>query len=83
MQQKIEVLHDLRIPSWALCYLVNNDPEGLTDDEITRVNDWCATNHIVEVAPPTYPNCDAYFTAYPEFGDWPCEVYDCDVLAAV
>lgn len=27
-----------KIPTWSLCYLINGDPTGLTDDEIRMID---------------------------------------------
>jgi hypothetical protein len=64
----------LPIPTWALCYLINGDPSGLTDDEVALVDKECLD---LEVICPSdyYP----YFSTSPLFGS-PCEVVDCDVL---
>lgn len=31
------------IPTWALCYLINGDPTGLTDDEIAMIDNGMPT----------------------------------------
>ena len=37
------------IPTWALCYLINGDPTGLTDDEIAMIDKWYADNKVQTV----------------------------------
>jgi hypothetical protein len=37
-----ELEYDLVVPCWALCAIVNNDYEGLTDQEITKVKTFIA-----------------------------------------
>ena len=39
------------IPTWALCYLINGDPTGLTDDEIAMIDKWYADNKVQTVTP--------------------------------
>lgn len=62
-----------RIPTWALCYLVNADPTGLSEEDIQTIKDWMERNKIYNVFPE---NEDEYFTHYPAFG-LPCDVVDC------
>jgi hypothetical protein len=53
------------IPSWSLCYLINNDDSGLNDDEIAMVDSW------LETLPKGFSlDCgsEEEFSAYPEFG---------------
>lgn len=70
-----------RIPTWALCYIVNSDPTALTDGEIEMINEWMKENRVSDVCPASdqegeyYP----YFTHYPAFG-LPAEVVDCYLL---
>lgn len=70
-----------RIPTWALCYLINSDPTGLTDEEIEMVDKWYEQNmvEVVCTASGHEGECNPYFTHYPAFG-LPAEVIDCNVL---
>ncbi len=52
------------IPTWALCYIINGDASGLTDEEIRNNEDMCT---------------EPYFSHYPFFG-LPTEVEDCDII---
>ena len=65
-----------KIPEWSLNYIVNGDPEGLTDEEIKAINEY--TNR-VNIMAPTEEQPEAYFTKYPEFGGQfgACDVEDC------
>ena len=69
------------IPTWSLCYLINGDATGLTDDEIRMidrwVNDW--QGQIVSPVTDEEGNAHPYFSRYPLFG-LPAEVEDCDIL---
>lgn len=31
-----------KVPEWAVGYLANGDPSGLSDEEIAAVDNWCA-----------------------------------------
>lgn len=63
------------IPTWALCYIVNGDASGLTDEEIGMINDYMQYNNIEIISPRE----DEYFSYFPAFG-LAAEVVDCDVL---
>ena len=43
IQRKLELLdYGDNFPQWALCYVVNNDPSGLSDEDIASVDQWLA-----------------------------------------
>jgi len=63
------------IPTWALCYIINGDASGLTDEEIRLVDEAMRKNNI-EIVSPRY-NED--ISHYPFFG-LPTEVEDCDII---
>lgn len=69
------------MPCYALCYLVNSDPTGLTDDEIKEIDEIVRRRKIYDVIPfsDDEPQGQTYFSYYPFFGK-PCEVADCIVL---
>jgi hypothetical protein len=69
------------IPTWALCYLINGDPTGLTDDEIAMIDKWYADNKVqtVTTASEAEGECHPYFSHFPAFG-LPAEVTDCHVM---
>lgn len=66
------------IPSWALCYLVNGDPTGLTDEDIAVVDNWMKEVKFLDLEVVKYESGDVYeyFTKYPAFGD-ATQVTDC------
>lgn len=33
-------MHEIRIPTWALPYIVNGDPSGLTQEETSKVDNF-------------------------------------------
>ena len=69
------------IPTWSLCYLINGDATGLTDDEIRMIDKWMNDWQVQIISPLTDEegNAQPYFSRYPLFG-LPAEVEDCDIL---
>ncbi len=70
-----------KIPTWSLCYLINGDPSGLTDEEIQDIDRWY-NNLGVQVVSPVEDsdgNMQPHFSRYPAFG-LPAEVVDCDIF---
>ena len=57
-----------KIPTWALCYIINGDPTGLSDEK------WQ-----VEIVSPLSQDGNASFSHYPAFG-LPAEVEECKVI---
>ena len=70
-----------KIPAWSLCYLINGDATGLTEDEINMIDQWTSDWQVQIVSPFTDEkgNAQPYFSHYPLFG-LPTEVEDCDIL---
>ena len=69
-----------KIPTYALCYLVNGDTEGLTEEEIKEINDVLERRNVSHIFPiKSDQELQPYFSAYPWFGQWPNEVVDCEV----
>ena len=70
-----------KIPAWSLCYLINGDATGLTEDEINMIDQWTSDWQVQIVSPFTDKegNAQPYFSHYPLFG-LPTEVEDCDIL---
>lgn len=66
----------MEIPEWALCYLVNGDSTGLSDEDTKMVQDWERDNHVYEVEPLEE---EGSFSRYPEFGK-ACNVVECNVF---
>lgn len=64
------------IPTWALCYIFNGDPEGLTEEEIKAINEYTNKINIMDTAEE---EPQEYFTKCPEFGGQfgACNVEDC------
>lgn len=64
-----------------LCYIINGDASGLTDEEIRMVDEAMRKNNI-EIVSPRYNEdmcTEPYFSHYPFFG-LPTEVEDCDII---
>ena len=70
-----------KIPTWALCYIINGDSEGISDEEAAEINQWLTDLKIDIVSPITDSegNWSPYFKAYPIFGKG-AEVVDCNIL---
>lgn len=67
-----------RIPTWALCYLINGDSTGLESNEIETIREWIYDNKILDVLPPKSDD-EGYFTHYPAFG-LACDVVECECV---
>ena len=75
---------DLRIPDYALPYLVNGDASGLEESDVKAVDAYMAQyydearaigGHVIFSA----GDGEASFTWYPEFG-LACDCVDCTIL---
>lgn len=67
-----------KIPTWALCYISNGDPMGLSDEDIKMV-DGFMQKWQVEIVSPLSQDVNASFSHYPAFG-LPAEVEECKVI---
>lgn len=56
-----------KIPTWALCYIINGDPTGLSDEDIKMV-DGFMQKWQVEIVSPLSQDGNASFSHYPAFG---------------
>lgn len=70
------------MPIWSLCYIINGDPSGLSDDDIAQIDAFYESYkkqglHICIVSP--HDGDDGSFSYFPAFG-LGCDVIDCDVL---
>ena len=59
-----------KIPTWALCYIINGDPTGLNDEDIKMVDDYMEKWQVEIISS---------FSHYPAFG-LPAEVEECKVI---
>lgn len=75
-----KILHGVRIPTWALCYLVNADASGLDAEDKKTVDEWVErTRNGGRIDVCTLPVMEPYFSSWPAFG-LACDVEDCDVI---
>ena len=61
------VLDCVECPTWALGYLINNDPEGLSPEEIVMVDDWAEGLGLYQHF-SVGDNEEPYFSKSPAFG---------------
>jgi len=69
--------YEIRIPEYAICYLVNGDDSGLYIDEIKEIDDFMHQfdgHYIISL-----DEKEPYFCSNPAFG-LPCNVFDVTVL---
>ena len=70
------------VPTYALSYLVNGDPSGLTDEERAMIDDLLRSQSVELVSPDWEDEATAsqpYFSSVPWFGQ-PTEVVDCNIV---
>lgn len=75
------VYERVKIPSWALCYLINSDDSGLEPEDKKIVDDWIdkmREGGRIDVCCPKEGE-EAYFCSHPAFG-LPSDVEECDVV---
>lgn len=65
------------IPEWALCYLINADASGLSDEEIAKVDRFVEHEGIVSVC---CPDGDGYFARYNDIENVGGSVYECECI---
>ena len=68
----------VKLPTWALCYLINGDDE-LSFEDTQLIENWIKKNSFDKYTIFSPINDDEYFTGYPEFG-LACNVVDCNIL---
>ncbi|MBD5236306.1 MAG: hypothetical protein HDS62_02010 [Bacteroidales bacterium] len=69
------------IPVWAMCYLINGDSTGLTDEDKAIADKWWSDNKVQTVSPVSEDSGETspYFSHFPAFG-LASEVTDCHVM---
>ena len=72
-----------KIPTWALCYLINGDEIVSGTDEQNRedtalIENWLRVNGFDGYTIFSPINDESYFSASPEFG-LPCDVIECEI----
>ena len=73
------------VPDYALCYLINGDNSGLTDEDITIIDNWFnhyqkiadKYNSSVIISPEDYE--EGTFTSFPAFG-LACNAFPCRII---
>lgn len=71
-----------KVPTYALCYLVNGDATDLTEQEVNEIDSLLREQAVELVYPPSDDEWQPYFSSCPWFGK-PCEVIDCDIVYRV
>lgn len=72
-----------RIPTWALCYIIDGNAKFLTDNEVLMIDNWYREWEIQSVSPVTDEegNTHTYFSQFPLFlGIMPTEVMECEII---
>lgn len=68
-----------KVPVYSLPYLINGDSDGLTDEDVAIIDQWCKRIKIISPITDADGNADVYFTSDPAFG-LPADVMDCVVI---
>lgn len=76
-----------KIPTWSLCYLVNNDYSGITEEDKEMVDKFWDKYQakadlfhcIITLNFPEDIDSEKYFYHSPAFG-LACEVVDCEII---
>ena len=84
---KTQHTYDVRMPDYALPYLINCDDSGLNFDDIQAIDRYMAPFYKTAcdykmgdvIVSPTDENPEPYFTWNPAFG-LACDVIDCTIV---
>lgn len=60
---------DESVPNWALCYLVNGDRSGLSEDEVHQVDSWLTRLRDAGFTMESVTDDTNDFCRFPAFGD--------------
>ncbi len=93
--QTISEYNELKIPSYALSYLVNADSSGIETEDIENIDNFMLqfyteakeknghvifnTSEVIDDEGEVLEYTEPYFCSFPEFG-LACDVIDCEVL---
>ncbi len=93
--ETISEYNDLRVPDYALSYLINDDASGIDDSDIELIDNFMnqfydeakendgsvifSTSEVIDDDGEVLEYQEPYFCSSPEFG-LPCSVVDCTVL---
>lgn len=67
-----------KIPTWAICAIINGDYEGLENEDIELINKWLDESNYTIIGCPSDDD-EPYFTPFPAFG-LASDVFDCPCL---
>lgn len=84
---KILYEYNVRVPEYALPYLINGDNSNLTKDDIITINNWLKYYQDKSIVLKgavsiNLVNDNSYFSKHPTFG-LPCTCIDCVILILV
>ncbi|GAG14197.1 unnamed protein product [marine sediment metagenome] len=68
------------IPEWAICYLVNSDNSGLSEQEIEQLDRFWKYEQLISISVTSE---NAYFARVNDVDNIGCNVYDCNCLCEV
>ena len=71
-----------RLPNWALPYLINSDPSGLSDEEIDKVDKF-VIQEIQGCFNVTMPDGESYFAHTNDIDNLGADCYDCPVIVDI
>ena len=71
-----------KVPTYALCYLVNGDATGLTEQEVSEI-DRLLREQAVETRLPRQMKNGSILQQLLRGSGKPCEVIDCDIVYRV
>ena len=75
-----KTIKEFRVPVWAMCYLVNDDPGELSEEDINTIDKWYSENTFTGYTMFTFEiDQEGYFSDSPAFG-LPCDVIDCKAI---
>lgn len=78
---QLHLIETVQLPTWALCYIFNNDSSGLSDDEVQQVDSWY-DGYTGGVTVALSADNESSFTTSPEFG-LACDCETADIWGQV
>jgi hypothetical protein len=86
---KTNETYEVKMPNYAMCYLINDDASGITDEDKRNIDEYMdvyyqeaekVKGHVV--ISETNIDQEPYFTCYPPFG-LACSVVDVNIVILV
>lgn len=74
------IIIEMKIPDWALPYLVNGVTDNLSQEDLQLVTDFESLNNVESVNPKWN---EPYFSHSNDVGGLACNVFDCDVVCRI